>query len=418
MLTRLAFDVELLTPAFIGGPTPRRLDEYMPLRPSTVRGLLRGWFRVGAAALLWPRDSSPHEQARAIEALRQAESRVFGSTERASPVVVLPPEGGEPVEISPPDPAQYPGVRYLGYGLFDDRNLVPQALRTPPSLRLTLGLRREVAGVRELLGATVWLWLALGGLGARSRRGFGSMQIASDDHDLGWPPELRGGVGTHAELAQQLVRGLDWTTDVFRQHLPELTQHPLKAGGGPHPALRTLHGIGSVTVLPVNAASGREALDRAGRLFRDFRSTLRRHDLGMPPLPDYFTVKASIQSRRPPSNVDRAAFGLPLPFYFRSLGGARATFEPAPAPEEDAERLASPLCFRVHTVGGGQDRSFVAVLVNLAEAHGALPLLGRKLVERGMGRPFAAPDARVIKQFISWALAEAERAPYARRSGR
>lgn len=34
MLTKLAFDVELLTPAYIGGATPRRLDEHMPLRPS------------------------------------------------------------------------------------------------------------------------------------------------------------------------------------------------------------------------------------------------------------------------------------------------------------------------------------------------------------------------------------------------
>lgn len=419
MLTKLAFDVELLTPAYIGGPTPRRLDEHMPLRPSTVRGMLRWWFRAGAAALLWPRDDSGDERARVIEALGQAESILFGSTERASPVVVLPPEGGVPKEMPPPDPAEFPGVRYLGYGLFDDRNIVPESLRTPPLLRLTLGLRRDVAGVRELLGATVWLWMALGGLGARSRRGFGSMKLAGAGDTLGWPDDLRRDVATHAELVQQLVRGLDWATDVFREHLPKLTQHPLEIGKGPHPELRTIRGIGTVTVLPVDAASGPEALERTGRLFRDFRSTLRRNDLGMPPLADYFAVKTSIQARRPPSNVDRAAFGLPLPFYFRSLGGAKATFEPAPERDlEDADRLASPLCFRVHTLGQDPDRKFVAVLVNLAEAHGASPLLGRKIVERGMRRPFNAPDGKIITQFISWALAEAERAPYARRRGR
>jgi CRISPR type III-B/RAMP module RAMP protein Cmr1 len=72
----------------------------MPLRPSTVRGMLRWWFRAGAAALLWPRDSSWHEPSRAIEALRQAGSAVFGSTERASTVVVLPPKAAVPWDSS------------------------------------------------------------------------------------------------------------------------------------------------------------------------------------------------------------------------------------------------------------------------------------------------------------------------------
>ncbi len=48
MLKRLSFDVEVLTPAFVGGHEPRKLDEYTPLRPHTVRGLLRWWFRAAA----------------------------------------------------------------------------------------------------------------------------------------------------------------------------------------------------------------------------------------------------------------------------------------------------------------------------------------------------------------------------------
>jgi CRISPR-associated protein Cmr1 len=415
MLAKIAFDVELLTPAFIGGPTPRRLDEHMPLRPSTVRGMLRWWFRAAAGALLWPRDDSPDAQARAIEALSKAESAVFGNTERASPVVVLPPEGGAPEDIPPPDPAKHPGVRYLGYGLFDDRSIVPQALRTPPPLQLTLGLRRERAGVRELLGATVWLWMALGGLGARSRRGFGSLKLAGRGTDLGWPEELRREADTHAGLEQQLMRGLKWATEVFRSNLPAVASYPLEVGSRPHPELRTIAGIDRVTVLPVDAGSGREALERTGRLFRDFRSTLRRRDLGMPPLADYFTVKTSLQSRRPPAGVDRAAFGLPLPFYFRSLGGEKATFQPY---HDDSDRLASPLLFRIHALGRDPSQRYVAVLVNLAGARTAHPLLGGQLVERRMGRPFPAPDGQIIQQFISWARAEVERAPYARRRDR
>ena len=135
----------------------------------------------------------------------------------------------------------------------------------------------------------------------------------------------------------------------------------------------------------------------------------------MPPLADYFTVKTSLQSRRPPASVDRAAFGLPLPFYVRSLGGEKATFQPE---HGDSDRLASPLLFRIHVLGRDPNRRYVAVLVNLAGARGAHPLLGGQLVERKMRRPFPAPDGQIIQQFISWARAEVERAPYARRRDR
>lgn len=91
MLKRLSFDVEVLTPAFVGGHEPRKLDEYTPLRPHTVRGLLRWWFRAAAGALMWPADDSDSARRLVIAELRKAESALFGDTERVSNVVVLPP---------------------------------------------------------------------------------------------------------------------------------------------------------------------------------------------------------------------------------------------------------------------------------------------------------------------------------------
>lgn len=404
--------IELLTPAFLGSAEPRKVDSWIPFRPSTVRGLLRHWFRAAAGALLWPTDATLGAKARALDAMRAAETALFGDTERASNLVVLPSKGGATRRFpsSATDPAQHPGMRYLGYGIFDDRNVVPEALETPDKpLLLRLGLRREDAGTRELLGATTWLWIALGGLGARSRRGFGSMAHVGGGEKLGWPAALCQPAEDHKALIDQILQGLDWATEVFRQHLPKLTNHPLETGEGPLLALRTLDGIDKVTVLPVDAPSGMEALERAGRLFRDFRGTLARNRLGMTPLPDYFAVKSALQGRRAPTDLGRAAFGLPLNFYFRSLGGAKAQFLP-----DRGDRLASPLSFRVHALGRGKGRRFVMVLVNIAEANGASPLLGRKVLEAGMQNTFPAPDGRLITQFISWALAEAARAPWAR----
>jgi CRISPR-associated protein Cmr1 len=404
--------LELLTPAFVGSAEPRRLDPYMPLRPSSVRGMLRSWFRAAAAALMWPADTSRAANERMVKELRQVEEHLFGSTERASAVVVSPSSGGGLKADRVPDPAQWPGLRYLGYGLFEDPHRPPEALITGEgrqNLTLSIGLRRQLTGAEELLHATVWLWLVFGGIGARNRRGFGSLHLA--DHDgFHAPSERLRAAATHQDLIQQLLAGLDWVMAVFREWLPRLTSYPLETGPGPHSEVRTLDGIGTLSVLPGDAPRGLDALDRAGRLFRDFRSTLQRRQLGLPPLPDYFAVKASLEGRHPPSSVDRAAFGLPLPFYFRSLQGAQTRFVP-----QRGDRLSSPLCFRVHALeGGAGGRRHVVTLFNLAEANGALPLLGSKLVQQGTGSVVEAPDGKLIQRFIDWAVEQAARSPEAR----
>lgn len=417
MRSSLRLDLELLTPAFVGAADPRRLDPYMPLRPSAVRGVLRWWFRAAAAALMWPADGSPGARALMEKALRKAEASVFGDTEHASPLVVLPPRGGAPHRYDPlPDPAESPGLRYLGYGLFEDRLNPPEALVTDAQrpLSITLGLRRPLAGAEELIHAVLWLWLFFGGIGARSRRGFGALRLVGHEGHLCWPAELREPPATHQGLVDMLLRGLDWVTGVFRDVLPGLCTYQLETGSGPHPAIRTLDGISTVTVLPIDAPSGEAALERAGRLFRDFRSTLQRRRLGMPPLRDYFAVKASLDGRSSPSSVDRAAFGLPLRFYFRSLQGAQTQFTP-----KAGDRLASPLCFRVHALARGGERCrFVVTLFNLAEANGASPLLGQPLVQQGRDGAIAAPDGALLQQFVTWAAAQAARSPEARRGGR
>jgi len=418
--TKISLTLELLTPAFVGAAQPRTLDPYMPLRPSSVRGVLRFWFRTAAAALMWPHDNSPTAHRQMVDALRELESSVFGDTRLASAVVVLPPRGGEIRryrDVGIPDSASAPGLRYLGYGLFEDAKNPPEALITRSGQKLTLeiGLRRPTAGVAELLCATVWLWLHFGGIGARSRRGFGSLHL-SDDHQshqslqrLGCPPELLHTPTSYQELLNKLLKqGLDWVLASFREAIPRLSTYPLTKGSGPHVNIRTLDGMSSLS-LPVDAPDGEAALEMAGRLFRDFRSTLQRNRLGMPPLPDYMSVKAGLQSRSPPRSVGRAAFGLPLRFYFRSLGGAVVQFNP-----REGDRLPSPLHFRVHRIGRDKEARHVVALFNLAEVNDASPLQGATLVQEGTASPIASPDGNLIKDFIDWAEDQGARMPRAR----
>lgn len=422
LMKRLECQLELLTPAFLGGHEPRKLDEITPIRPHSVRGLLRWWFRAAAATLLWPLDDTPQARERVISELRRVESAIFGSTKQSSTLMVLPPEVDRlrwgPYHV--PDAKRSPGLRYLGYGLFEDR--VPEAI-SPGAFTLALGLRRELKSVPELLGATLWLWTALGGLGARSRRGFGSLHLVKAAAELRIPREHLSLRNLPSSLLEQMRQGLTWAVGIFREHLPTLTSFPLQGGSGPYLELRTLCGLeapDALTVLPGMFNAGTDAMERMGRLFQDFRSTIRRNDLGMPPHADYFAVKTSITSRRPPTTLDRAAFGLPLPFYFRSLQGAKATFTPA-----SLDRLASPLLFRVHALEtAGGDRRFAATLINLvANAQGdnakyVHPLLGHALIERERKEPFPPPSGLLLRQFTRWAKAEASKLQTERLGGR
>ncbi len=422
--TTLELQLELLTPAFVGSATTRQVDPYMHVRASAVRGLLRVWFRMAAAALLWPRSDSSEAKRLMVNALRQVEGRFFGQAvddgdgSHRSWFSVLPSMGGQILKYRDegvPDQKLKPGLRYLGYGLFDDRSRAPEALVTRDGpLTLTLRLRAESVqdekDLEALLGATLWLWLHLGGLGARSRRGFGSMKLCGSS-GVSWPtqPLCLNPPRTRQELLDRLIGGVDAALDVFRSILPRCTEHPLEQSGAtPHRAIRSLFGLQTAKALPVFFTSPEEAMEETGRLMRDFRGTLRRNALGLAPLPDYFGVKQALQGhlKTLPRTVERAAFGLPLPFYFRSLNGAKCTLRPK---DKKHDRLPSPLHLRVHALAPGC--GFAMVMLNMSE--GMDVLLGETLTIDGAA--ISSPDGKILDQFIDWASNEAARSPLGRR---
>jgi hypothetical protein len=85
-----------------------------------------------------------------------------------------------------------------------------------------------VVSLPELLGATIWLWTHLGGLGARSRRAYGSLRLVKADETLRIPRKLIDQPSTPSELVQQLRDGIPWATELFREHLSKLTTFPLQ----------------------------------------------------------------------------------------------------------------------------------------------------------------------------------------------
>jgi CRISPR-associated protein Cmr1 len=73
---KYGFEIETVTPLFVGGSNPREQPE---IRAASFRGALRFWLRALLGGVLGDRPDNK---------IFQCESQVFGSTDYASPVVV------------------------------------------------------------------------------------------------------------------------------------------------------------------------------------------------------------------------------------------------------------------------------------------------------------------------------------------
>src|SRR5436190_18352765 len=106
-LKSMDVELEAVTPLWIGGASAQA-----ELRPPSVRGCLRFWFRALAGGLL--QESLPE--------IFQAESAVFGSTARASSVVVR--LFGSPqtsVAVASEEVQQLPGLSYMFWSVLQQK---------------------------------------------------------------------------------------------------------------------------------------------------------------------------------------------------------------------------------------------------------------------------------------------------------
>jgi len=175
---RLTFDLEFITPAFIGGA-----NQQAELRPASFVGLLRWWWRALKGECN-------------IEKLREEEIKIFGGDGKMASPVYLRVEGdvskGEDLIneyrlswnfdknrralIGP-----HAGVGYLYYSMV--------ALNKREFIKADSRLRLTLIGKDEFLKhyiASLWALVFLGGVGARSRRGGGNLTVIDyNPKDLG-----------------------------------------------------------------------------------------------------------------------------------------------------------------------------------------------------------------------------------------
>ncbi len=329
--TEIEATYRVTTPMFCGGANQQAAE----LRLPSFKGVLRFWWR----ALAWSRLQGD------LTAIKSEEDAIFGSADGGQARVSMRLDTACRPETIPVDeiltiPSRKgkvgEGARYLGYGVmhaFDSRKrgdkagqLTRACLRAPFSFAVRMrGRNLNPAELRSLRHALIALGV-FGGMGAKSRKGYGSLVMESlrlDNQEAWQAPQSMG------ELCDRIGRlrpdhGLDGWPDYTA--LTHTTRHVLATADRTEP-LEVLDLVGREMVRYRSWGHNGRVFGRPSeQIFKD------DHDLMKSP------------SDALNSHPRRVAFGLP-----HNYGKVREQ-QVGPA-ESDFDRRASPLFIHIHECG-------------------------------------------------------------------
>lgn len=305
----LDLEIAIVTPLFGGGATAGRVDPERPVSGQSVRGHLRFWWRACNAPAF-----------ATAEALFAAESTLWGSVsseQAAGPsaldvrVEIVSAGKQEQLRVTDQRGRTVWKRGYPGYALFpfQESSQKPAAdpCLTGVVFRLVIEPARHVtvdqtANLETGVANAVRAWLAFGGLGARTRRGCGSLWCATD-----------GFMPASVDDIQDWTRTLAHTGD----HTP------------PIPRLS-----GARIVLGSRPKDPIQAWNEAVQTLQRFR----RGKSGASRWPEAGAIRSAVQHRDPGAGYfPRADLGMPI--LFEQMG-----IRPAPQLTPSfADRMASPI---------------------------------------------------------------------------
>ena len=325
MTAWITVHLTVTTPLFNGGPG----DAADPsgVRVPSIRGAMRFWYRTLAGAATGPD----------LDALAKLEAEVFGSTEAACPVPMRIPSPPPLVDALINDPHL---LYLLGQGLGDQQNKRARRPYVRPSTAFDLKLRTGGADERvaALTLAALWLTCTFGGLGARTRRGYGGVRISGVTGKLPEP-------WTERDLATPAVA---WYTPLKSLWPTEIQRWLDELGGAAHwptaPAFPVLDPLHTVAGISGPRGGWVPSLRRAGEQLRLFRASRDAPDAQYKPqrkTPEWLDVVNGHDNRFP-----LAALGLPVVYSGKG-------HEVNVGRGSEKLRRASPLWLRA--VGSGGD---------------------------------------------------------------
>lgn len=286
--------MKLISPAIIGGANARDLEETQTIRIPQIRGQLRFWTRALAGG-------RTYHASNCLKIVKLTEENIFGGTNLGSRIQFMP------VEIE--------NARIRNFKLFPHKSRpieqTNMKMIAPDSGIITLKFNTDKVPARYLnpLKAVLWIWLHLGSIGKRSRRGFGSLQwlpasgdFLSDlftfepDEDLKSPDALR----------EYLFHGLSKVNEIWK--IPYLKNR----NRGTYPFF-CLHTIDQIFV---------------GKIFHD-------------------------ADNNPIQKIDDNVGGIIHRMHGMTLGGEQSEWELGHKKKKGKKRQASPMMWRLYKLKAG-----------------------------------------------------------------
>lgn len=354
------YRIRLITPLFGGGVEAGEPDPTLPIRGTSIRGQLQFWWRATRGA------SYP-----ACDALFKRHAEVWGTTERASPVDVevrdiematsarcleYSPKSDGKLQANWRKPVNNNGSA-LPYALFPFQGQLKkeggkQKIEREPAQFIESGsftLRVCYPELfRQEVETAVWAWANFGGLGARTRRGCGSLfcqELAPNAFN-----DVAQWFRAHAAFASDVVR--EWPTLPRTLLVGIERRSPLEAWDSVIGLLRTFR-------QGVDFARNRgQQQNRPGRSRYPEPETIRR----------ITGCRSGLHARLahiPDDAFPRAELGLPIVFHYQGQGEPPDTvLYPADGPDgQPRERMASPLILKSLALANGKAVPLIMRLV-------------------------------------------------------
>jgi CRISPR-associated protein Cmr1 len=332
---------ELITPLYGGGVggddvTANNADPISVVRATEIRGHLRFWWRAVRGG---QDEGEPDIKTREDEIWGKAYEKgdtgippdqivqiVVDISQEGTPIKPFRMRGRTPVAIN-----DIPG--YAAFPLQPDQNERKKAnpliadVRKGVQFLLTISYPERLS---EEINAALWAWETFGGLGARTRRGFGALHLLEID---GVPYQL-----------------LPTSLDVQRWIQDEAHKH-IKVGSFP-PDLPHLNRNMQFAITPA-VENPMRAWNNLVRKLQEFRLQKDENNRSAWPEADAIRkIAGKTTKNEPPSpqTFPRAAFGLPIIFHFTGNDAPENhTLNEADTrsqERESKERFASPLILR------------------------------------------------------------------------
>lgn len=379
-MLRLRLTFQTVTPLFLGDAD----QNTAVLRPPAFKGLLRFWYRA------------------ADPQFREHERRFFGGIGKGEGqsnwlLSIDAPRRLETVKWRDFQEDRFRsghgretknGLVYLGFPLKMGKKEDSRAAIAPGQVFSISCIAprpmRDAERCRQAVLSAFWLLAHFGGIGTRSRRGFGGVSLIGWDAGGGWP-EINDLPLVANEESSAALGALRQGCETIRQWFG--TEWKARE---PHPHMGPEFRYKLVSRSHQDWA---EALAGMGRSMQEFR--LRR-------APDYQEVKDHLARRRPLMRApQRTTFGLPLTFRYSSLPVAGTAelraFRGEGSPP--SERHGSLLFLRLLRTKEG----LVPQYVRMA---GAVPGMSPQSVLKRNSRPLHAPEQNAMDDYFASIEAE------------